>query len=133
MLPKSLHFHLRVQHWVVWWFYVGIACGVIALANVFLRHLSETDVKLVLFFGVLFWALGGAICYAVEGVKIVIPQGAGEHSNQPGAPFEGEWHSASDFLLPGNRKSILPTAYFRSRMTRGVTHLPISGSPRRGK
>jgi hypothetical protein len=127
-LSKSLHFHLRLQRWIVWWFYVGIVCGVIALANIFFRHLSETQIKLVLIFGVLHWVLGGVICYCVEGVKLVPPRDQAVQPPAPGAPLDAEWHSASDFLLPGTRKSILPTEYWRSRMTRGATHFPTSGS-----
>ena len=127
-LPKSLHFHLHIQHWVVWWFYVGIACGVIALTNILFRHLSETQTKLVLVFGVLHWVLGGVVCYCIDGVKIVPPSGRTPQAPMTRAGLDNEYHCASDFLLPGNRKSILPAAYWRSRMTRGVTRFPSSGS-----
>src|SRR5215469_1807196 len=123
-MPKSPHFHLHIQHWVIWWFYVGIACGIIALANIFLRHLSETQIKLVLVFGVLHWVLGGVVCYCIDGVKIVLPPQPAPQAPATGSMPESEYHCASDFLLPGNRKSILPAAYFRSRMTRGVTRFP---------
>lgn len=133
LLPKSMHFHLHIQHWVLWWFYVGIVCGVIALTNILFRHLSETQTKLVLVFGVLHWVLGGVICYCIDGVKITPPPDRPSQSPSAGVAPEMEWHSASDFLLPGNRKSILPAAYWRSRMTRGVTHLPPSGSGPSGR
>jgi hypothetical protein len=129
-LPKSLHFHLHLQHWVVWWFYVGIVCGAVALANILFRHLSETQIKLVLVFGVLHWVMGGVICYCAEGVKLMPPPGRAAQPPASVAPLDVEWHPASDFLLPGSRKSILPTAYWRSHMSRGATHFPISSSQR---
>lgn len=123
-LPKSLHFHLHIQHWVVWWFYVGIVCGVVALTNVFLRNLSETQIKLVLVFGVLHWVLGGVICYCIDGVRIAPPPERVTPAPRAGVPLETEFHSASEFLLPGNHKSVLPPTYWRSRMIRGATHPP---------
>lgn len=129
-LPKSSHFHLHIQHWVVWWFYVGIVCGVVALTNIFFRHLSETQVKLVLVFGVLHWVMGGVVCYCIDGVKIAPPQET-THAPEHSDTLDREWHSASDFLLPGNRKSILPAAYWRSRLARGVP--PNPGSSRVGR
>ena len=127
-LSKCLHFHLRLQRWVVWWFYVGIVCGVIALANILSRQLSEAQIKVLLAFGVLHWLLGGVICYCVEGVKLVPPRDQAVQPPSPGAPPDAEWHSASDFLLPGTHKSILPPGYWRSRMTGGNTRFPTSGS-----
>ena len=126
--PKS--FHLHIQHWVIWWFYLGIVCGIVALTNIFARHLSETQTKLVLVFGVLHWVLGGVVCYCVDGVKIVPPQERPSPAPNASAAPETEWHSASDFLLPGNHHSILPSSYWRSRLSRGATHFPTSGYPR---
>ena len=41
-----MHIHLRIQRWVVWWFYVGVVCGVIALSIIlghqFTRAQEET-------------------------------------------------------------------------------------------
>lgn len=103
--------HIHVKHWVIWWFYVGVVCGIVALINIFARQdLSTTDVKLVLVFGVLHWVLGGVVCYCLDGVKIVAPDAPGGKPSHPGAP-DTEWHAASDFVLPGNRKSILPPRY----------------------
>jgi hypothetical protein len=111
-MPKFLHMHVKIRHWVLLWFYLGIVCGVIAMVNILGRNLSPTQVKFVLAFGVLHWVLGGAVCYCVDGVQIVSPP-----QQQPGASSVGtgaqqtEWHSASDFLLPGSRKSLLPPRY----------------------
>ena len=126
-LPKSPHFHLHIQHWVVWWFYVGVVCGIIALTNIFFRHLSETQTKLVLVFGVLHWALGGVVCYCVDGVKIAAPPAHAPQAPMANVVPDSEWHYASDFLLPGNRQRVLPAGYWRSRLARGVTYLPPSG------
>ena len=72
-LINSSHFHVRIQHWVLVWFYVGIACGVIALINILFRDLSPADIRLALIFGVLNWALLGVVCYCLDGVKIEKP------------------------------------------------------------
>jgi hypothetical protein len=92
-LSKLLHFHLRLQRWVVWWFYAGIVCGVIALAITFFGHLSETQIKLLLAFGVLHWVLGGVVCYFVEGVKLVSPRDQAVQPPAPGAPLDAELYS----------------------------------------
>jgi hypothetical protein len=107
--PKSIHIH--VKHWVLWWFYLGVVCGAIALINVFFRDLSSTGIRIVLIFGVLFWVLGGVVIYCYDGVKITQPPRAPARPVEHDGLDEKEWHSASDFLLPGNRKSILPPRY----------------------
>ena len=33
-----MHFRVRIRHWVAWWFYVGVVCGVIALVNILGRR-----------------------------------------------------------------------------------------------
>ena len=110
-LINSSHFHVRIQHWVLVWFYVGIACGVIALINILFRDLSPADIRLALIFGVLNWALLGVVCYCLDGVKIEKPTPPpGKTMERPSEP-PAEWHAASDFLLPGSRKSILPPKY----------------------
>ncbi len=106
-----MHIHLKVQHWVLWWFYLGIIGGAIALANILWRDLSPEQIKLVLALGVLNWVLGGAICYCYDGVKI---DDAAQRHHTPISPAgtpKSEWHAASDFVLPGGRKSLLPPKY----------------------
>ena len=51
---------VRIHRWVLWWFYVGIACGAVALANIFFRDLTRTEEKVILGVGVLFWLLAPA-------------------------------------------------------------------------
>jgi hypothetical protein len=103
-----MHIQARIHGWVVWWFFVGVFCGAVAVTNILFLHLSRTQDRIALFIGVLFWTLGGLICYACEGIRI-------ERSSQQPIKREPmkvqesqEWHSASDFLFPGSRKSLLP-------------------------
>jgi hypothetical protein len=55
------------------------------------------------------------VCYGYGGVRIDQPHKAAKSSDLSASVREGwlqkEWHPASDFLLPGNRKSILPPKY----------------------
>jgi hypothetical protein len=63
--------------------------------------------------GVLNWLLGGIVCYGYDGIRIEQP-GRPAKSNDSGdrkMPTLQEWHPASDFVLPGNRKSLLPPKY----------------------
>ncbi len=106
-----MHVHVKIRHWVMWWFYLGVVCGVIALVNIFFRDLSPVDIKLVLIFGVLHWVLGGVVCYCFDGVKIEKPVRPFAKVSQPDASPQTEWHSASDFVLPGGRRSLLPPKY----------------------
>ena len=64
---------LHIRRWVVWWFYVGVVCGVVALANIFFRNLTRGQEEAILFLGVLHWILGGLVCWAWEGVKLEKP------------------------------------------------------------
>jgi hypothetical protein len=57
---------------------------------------------------VLFWLLGGLVCYACDSVQIEKPRQPAPHDEAPRAEQQKEWHAASDFLLPGGRKSLLP-------------------------
>jgi hypothetical protein len=107
-----MHFHVRIRHWVISWCYVGIVCGAVALVNIFFRDLSPTQVRVTLIIGALFWLLGGLACYGFEGVKIEPPvQPPCKGVEPPSSPQQKEWRSASEFLLPGNRKSLLPPRY----------------------
>lgn len=109
-----MHFHLHVKHWVVVWFWMGIVCGVVAMVNIFARNLSPEDIKLALFFGIDFWVIGGLACYGFEGVRIEQPKSRrtkisvpGQKMSVPGQKDAPEWHSASDFLIPGNHRHLL--------------------------
>ncbi|HXP84608.1 MAG TPA: hypothetical protein VN841_07815 [Bryobacteraceae bacterium] len=64
-----MHIHLRIHHWVLWWFYVGIVCGVIAMVNIFTRDLTRLQDHIILLVGIIFWALGGVVSWASEGIQ----------------------------------------------------------------
>ena len=103
-----MYLHFRVHHWVLWWFYVGIACGVVALVNVLVRDLTRTQVTVILVIGVLFWLLGGLVCYAYEGIQLVVKQQQHPHHETRKDDDQKEWHPASDFVLPGTQRRFLP-------------------------
>jgi hypothetical protein len=106
-----MHVRVRIHRWVIWWFCVGVAAGAVALVNIMVRDLPRTQERTVLIVGVLHWLVGGIFCYGFEGIKI-------EESPKPRRIREvlpvqrlNEWHSPSEFLLPGKRKSLLPPRY----------------------
>ena len=104
-----MHIHLRNQRWVTWWFYVGVACGAIALCIIILGHnLTGTQDRIILAIGVAHWLLGGIVCWAFEGVKIEPARTSPPAKAQRPAEsaLETEWHPASDFLQPGMRHSL---------------------------
>jgi hypothetical protein len=104
------HIHIRIHRWVIWWLCLGVACGAIALVNILFRELTRTQDKVILLVGIVHWVLGGMVCWAYEGIKISpVSPPEQEHA----APVEAatEWHSASEFVLPGTRKSVLPPKY----------------------
>jgi len=104
------HIHIRIHRWVVWWLCLGVVFGAIALVNILFRDLTRTQDKIILIVGIVHWVLGGIVCWAFEGVKIT-PAPASEDHQPAQTGEEREWHSASDFILPGSRKSILPPRY----------------------
>jgi hypothetical protein len=105
---------LRIHPWVLWWFYVGVVCGVVAVANILFRDLTRTQERILLFLGVVHWLLGGLVCWACEGIQT-------ERSMQPlsnekqfqGVAHENEWHAPSDFLFPGGGRTLLPPSQAR--------------------
>jgi hypothetical protein len=105
-----MHLHLRIHHWVVWWFGIGLLCGIVAVVNILSRNLTRTQEDVVLVIGAIHWILGGFVCYAFEGVRVETPSKP-EKPVAPSAPHlseEKEWHFASEFLQPGRRKRLLP-------------------------
>jgi hypothetical protein len=105
-----MYLHLRIHHWVVWWFVIGVVCGVVALVNILSRNLTRPQEDAVLVFGIINWVLGGLLCYSLEAVRVETPPKAlrNEPSESPHHEAETEWHPASDFLQPGRRKRLLP-------------------------
>jgi len=104
------HIRVRVHRWVVWWLCFGVVCGAIALVNIFFRDLTRQQDKIILIVGVIHWTLGGLVCWAFDGVKIETVPTPERTESAERRPIR-EWHSASEFLLPGGRKSLLPPWY----------------------
>src|SRR4051794_32797173 len=69
-----MHFHLRVHHWVVWWFGIGAVCAIVALANILSRNLTRSQEDVVLVIGAIHWILGGLVCYSFEAIPIETPK-----------------------------------------------------------
>lgn len=65
-----MNIHLRIQRWVVWWFYVGLACGVIAVVNILGQHLTAAQDRILLILGGAHWVLGGIVCWAFDGIQV---------------------------------------------------------------
>jgi hypothetical protein len=108
---KVMHIHVRIHRWILWWFYVGVACGAVAVVNILSRNVSRTQEDVILVIGALFWVLGGVVCYACDAIRIEGSSRQPENKEPPRALDTPEWHPGSDFLLPGNRKSLLPRKY----------------------
>jgi hypothetical protein len=106
-----MHLHVRIHHWVLWWFYLGVACGAVAIVNILLRDLTRSQEQVILVVGVLFWVLGGIACYGYEGVRIEQRHESTLQYQRLQTQQQNEWHPASDFVLPGNRQSLLPPKY----------------------
>jgi hypothetical protein len=107
-----LHRRVRIHRWVVWWMVLGVVCGIVAVTNILEHNLTRAQERVLILTGVLNWILGGVICYASEGIRIEKPS----HPETKAAPKvlphdDEEWHAASDFLLPGSRKSLLPPKF----------------------
>jgi hypothetical protein len=64
--------HLRIRPWVIWWFWLGVVCGAVAILNIVTRNLNRPQELIILFIGVMNWVLGGVICWAF-GIHIVQP------------------------------------------------------------
>lgn len=106
-LEAITHVHVRIHHWVLWWFYVGVACGVVALANIFLRDLTRTQERVILAIGILHWLLGGLVCYALEGIQIKEAPRPVNNKQPEHTVDEREWYPASYFVLPGRGGKLL--------------------------
>jgi hypothetical protein len=103
-----MHFHLRVHHWVIDWIVVGVVCGIVVLVNLLFRRPAPDEVVLSLFFGGLYWVIGGIVCYCVEAVKLESPHGSERGEMAKRAAEAGEYHCASDFLFPGASHHLFP-------------------------
>jgi len=111
-MMSFLHHRVHIHRWVVWWMVLGVVCGIVAVTNILEHNLSRAQERVLIATGVLNWILGGVICYASEGIRIEPPSHPEEKAAPKALPHDDEeWHAASDFLLPGSRKSLLPPKY----------------------
>ena len=99
--------HLRIRRWVMWWFAFGVICGVIALGIILGHQLTSGQEQLLVAIGAAHWILGGIVCWALDGVNVESKRPQPPASSKTGVQ-ERYWHPASDFLLPGGRRSLLP-------------------------
>jgi hypothetical protein len=107
-----LHHRVHIRRWVAWWMVLGVVCGIVAVTNILEHSLTRAQERVLIVMGVLNWFLGGVICYASEGIRIEKPSHPEEKVAPKSLPVhDEEWHAASDFLLPGSRKSLLPPKY----------------------
>lgn len=112
-----MHVHIRVHHGVLVWFYVGVVCGAIALANILGRNLSPAAVKWILVIGALHWLIGGILCYEWDAVRIETPHREARTDHVQGKTGKTrlvphtERHYASEFVLPGSGKHLFHPKY----------------------
>ena len=93
----------------MWWFGIGVTCGVVALANILGRtDLSRIQEQAILLTGVAFWLLGGLVCYAFNGIRFDAPSQEPKHDEPPQNP--GTIRMACRVRLPAARKSQEPAA-----------------------
>jgi len=86
---------------------LGVVLGAIALVNILFRDLTRAQDKVILIIGIMHWVLGGLVCWAFDGIRIT-PVPPVVHDRPSRIDDAREWHFASEFILPGGRKSILP-------------------------
>lgn len=112
---KSKRGNFRVVNWVKWWILVGIAIGVVMMAIILGHHLHGRNQDFALWGGVIYWFLGGLVCYACNGIhaapEVEVLDKKPAPSEHPCPEADWQWHAPSDFLLPGSRKSLLPPRY----------------------
>ena len=111
-MKSLLHHRVHIHRWVVWWMVVGVVCGIVAVTNIMEHNLTRAQERVLILTGILNWILGGVICYAREGIRIEKPSLPQSRATLKALPHDDEeGHAASDFVLPGSRKSLLPPKY----------------------
>lgn len=106
-----MYLHFKIHRWVLWWFYIGVVCGVVAIVNIMLRHLTRVQEEAILVIGVMHWVLGGIACYFYNSVQIEKPTQEFSDNEERKVSDQKEWHEPSSFLLPGGRQSLLPPKF----------------------
>ena len=61
---------IHLHRWVIWWFWLGVVGGIIALPNILFRDLTHVQERVLLLIGSLHWLLGGLVCWARESVTL---------------------------------------------------------------
>jgi len=108
-----IHFH----RWVVWWFFLGLIGGAIGLVNIFFLDLTHTQERVILFFGVLHWLLGGLVCWAWEGVTLHTNT---PHTRETYVEYTWEQNVASDLVT--HRRSLRRPLIRHDPMTLYLLH-----------
>jgi hypothetical protein len=125
--PQSHSSLIRIHHWVLWWLFLGVACGVAAVVNIVLGNLSHLQEAIILMFGVLFWCLGGLVCWAFDGIRVEKKAPSARRLEPPAINArDKEWHSASEFRLPGTGKTLLRFPYKRRSSRETLAHYGLS-------
>lgn len=110
-----MYLHVRIHRWVLWWSWIGVGLGAIALINILFRDLTRRQEQFILAVGAMNWVLGGVVCYCLGGIRIENASGRPKADNLPAGAVQlpplKQWHSASEFVLPGRRQSLLPPKY----------------------
>jgi hypothetical protein len=53
----------------MWWFSIGIVCGAVVVVSILLRELTRSEEDATLGIGIVFWVLGGTVCWASNAVQ----------------------------------------------------------------
>jgi len=90
---------------------IGVLAGIVAVVNILFRHLTHQQISWLLIFGLVNWGLGGLICYATEAIRIEEPPPQRKSPPKILILPDHEWHSASEFRLPGSGRLLLRFPY----------------------
>ena len=92
-----MHVHLHVHRWVIWWLWFGVLCGLVASVNLLTHTLTREQEDVIVFLGVLYWALGGVVCWALDGARYQKPDRTPPQSDQKNAL--ADWESEGGATL----------------------------------
>lgn len=106
---------VRIRPWVRWWFFIGVICGAVALANIIFRDLTRLQERIILLLGVVHWVLGGLVCWAWQGIRFTKPTPqevmtltAADTQHEPRATVESHY-----FTLSGSDRARLRISHRR--------------------
>jgi len=97
---------LKVRRWVIWWICLGVICGGVALINIFFRDLTRAQDRVILFVGVVFWLLGGLVCWAWEGVQLHKINGEAAGKPAPDVLDKPEQQLSSELIAYQSRQTL---------------------------